>query len=69
LQLRHQRVNGDLDTLLLRVSFRQTHLLDAALASVKLFLAEDDGERNIALFGGLELLGKLGLQLVGELGL
>ena len=69
LQLRDHGVQRNLNTLLLRVSVRQTHLLDTALTSGKLFLAEDDGEGDVALLGGLELLGKFGLQLVGKLGL
>lgn len=69
LQLGNQVVESDLNTLLLRVSLGETHLLDAALASGKLFLAENDSEGNVALFRGLELLGKLGLQLVRELSL
>jgi hypothetical protein len=51
------------------VSLGQTHLLDAALASGEFFLAENDSEGDGALLGGLELLGKLGLQLVVEFGL
>jgi hypothetical protein len=69
LQLGNQGGNLNLDTLFLRVSFGQTHLLDAALASGEFFLAENNAEGNGALFGGLELLGQLGLQLVGELSL
>lgn len=59
----------DFDTLLLGVAFGKTHLLDADLAGLQLLLAEDDGEGNTALFGGLELLGELGLHLVGEFSL
>jgi hypothetical protein len=51
------------------VSLGQTHFFDAAFASGELFLAENDSERDGALLGGLELLGKLGLQLVVEFGL
>ena len=69
LQLGNQRGNINLDTLLLGVSFGQTHLLDTALTSSELFLAEDNAEGDGALFGGLELLGQFGLQLVRELGL
>lgn len=69
LQLGNQGRNFNLHTLLLGVSVGQTHLLDTALARGELFLAEDDTEGDGALFGGLELLGELGLQLVGELSL
>lgn len=64
-----QRGQLDFNTLLLRVIGRETHLLDADLASSQLLLTENDGEGNGALLGSLELLGKLGLQFVGELGL
>lgn len=69
LQLGNQVVKSDLNTFLLRVSLRETHLLDAALASGKLFLAKNDSERNVSLLRGLELLGKLRLRLVRELSL
>lgn len=69
LKLGNQGGKLNLDTLLLGVSVGQTHLLDTALASSELFLTENDTEGNGALFGGLELLGQLGLQLVGELSL
>lgn len=69
LKLGNQGGNLNLDTLLLGVSVGQTHLLDTALASSELFLAKDNTKGNGALFGGLELLGQLGLQLVGELSL
>lgn len=69
LQLGNEGGNLNLDTLLLGVSVGKTHLLDAALASGELFLTEDDTEGDGALFGGFELLGQLGLQLVGELSL
>ena len=69
LKLGNQGGKLNLDTLLLGVSVGQTHLLDTALAGSELFLAENDTEGNGALFGGLELLGQLGLQLVGELSL
>jgi hypothetical protein len=51
------------------VSIGQTHFLDAAFASGELLLAENDSEGDGALLGSLELLGKLGLQLVVEFGL
>lgn len=51
------------------MSVLQTHFLDADLAGRELVLAQNDGEGDAGLFGGLELLGELGLDLVGEFGL
>lgn len=68
-QFSDQRGQLDFNTLLLRVVGRKTHLLDADLASSQLLLTENDGEGNGALLSSLELLGKLGLQLVGEFSL
>lgn len=69
LQLGDKRGQFDIDTLLLGVVLVQTHLLDLDLAGGKLVFANDDTEGNTAIFGGLELLLRLGLGLVGELGL
>lgn len=68
-KLSHQGRQLDLHTLLLGVVGGQTHLLDADLASSQLFFTENDGIGDGTLLGSLELLGQLGLQLVGELGL
>ena len=56
-------------TFLLRVAFLETHLLDADFALGEFVLTQNDGEGDAALFGGLELLWELGLNLVRELGL
>ena len=69
LQFCNQGVKGNFNTLLLGVSVGKTHLLDTALASSKLLLTENDTKGNGTLLGSLELLGKLGLQLVRELSL
>jgi hypothetical protein len=60
-QFSHQRGQLDFNALLLGVVGRETHLLDANLTSSQLLLTENDGERNGALLGSLELLRKLGL--------
>jgi hypothetical protein len=51
------------------VAFLETQFLDTNLAGGEFVLAQDDGEGDTALFGGLELLGELGLDLVGEFSL
>ena len=69
LQLGDERGQFDIDTLLFRVVFVQTHLLDLDLAGGKLVLTDDDTEGNTTVLGSLELLLRLGLGLVGEFGL
>lgn len=69
LDLRRQSSQINQHTFLLGVSVLQTHFLDANLAGRELVLAQDDGEGDAGLFGGLELLGELGLDFVGEFGL
>ena len=54
---------------LLGVAFFETHLLDADFAVGEFVFTQNDGEGDTTLFGGLELLWELGLNLVGELGL
>lgn len=54
----------DQHALLLRVSLLETHLLDADLALDEFVLAQDDGEGDAGGFGGLELLGEFGFDLV-----
>lgn len=56
-------------TFLLGVAVLETHFLDADFAFSKFVLTQDDGEGDTALFGGLELLWELGLNLVGKFGL
>jgi hypothetical protein len=56
-------------TFLLGVAFLKTHLLDTDLASGKFIFTQNDSEGNTALFGSLELLWELRLELVREFGL
>jgi hypothetical protein len=46
------------------MTFLETQFLNTNLAGGELVLAQDDGEGDASLFGGLELLGQLGLDLV-----
>lgn len=69
LDLANHFVQGHEDTLLLRVAISQTHLLDLDLARGNFVITKENGKRDAVGFGGLELCGDLGLDLVKELGL
>lgn len=69
LELINKRREVDQDTFLVGVTLWETHFLDLDLSGGHLVLTQDDTEGNTALLGSLELLRKLGLELVGEFGL
>lgn len=71
LELGNQRGQLNVDTVLLRVAVGklETQLLDTDLALGQFALAQNEAEGNATILGSLELLLKLGLQLVVELSL